>query len=64
MYERCYCGSVSQTKEPFSATYCYCSCGWYRQLFETLLERPVEVELLGSVIQGDENCRFKIMMGD
>jgi len=59
-YDRCYCGSVSKTKEPFSATYCHCSCGWYRQLFETLLERPVEVELLSSILQGDENCCFLI----
>jgi predicted hydrocarbon binding protein len=59
-YDRCYCGSVSKTREPFSATYCHCSCGWYRQLFETLLERPVEVELLGSILQGDERCRFLI----
>jgi hypothetical protein len=59
-YTRCYCGSVNQTKEPFSPTYCYCSCGWYRQLFETLLERPVAVELVSSIIQGDESCRFLI----
>ena len=59
-YERCYCGSVSQTSGLFSATYCHCSCGWYRQLFETLLGRPVKVELLGSIIQGDERCRFLI----
>jgi len=61
-YTRCYCGSVNQTKEPVSATYCHCSCGWFRQLFETILERPVEVELLGSIIQGDEACRFRIMI--
>jgi hypothetical protein len=57
-YDRCYCGSVSKTREPLSVTYCYCSCGWYRQLFETLLDEPVEVELLSSIVQGDENCRF------
>jgi predicted hydrocarbon binding protein len=59
-YTRCYCGSVNQAKEPFSATYCHCSCGWFRQLFETLLGRPVEVELVSSIIQGDESCRFLI----
>ena len=59
-YTRCYCGSVNHTKEPFSPTYCQCSCGWYRQLFETLLERPVAVELVSSIIQGDESCRFLI----
>lgn len=59
-YDRCYCGSVSQAREPFSATYCHCSCGWYRQLFETLLDRPVEVELLSSIIQGADRCQFLI----
>jgi hypothetical protein len=59
-YDRCYCGSVSQSKVPFSATYCGCSCGWYRRLFEGLLNQPVEVELLGSIIQGNENCQFLI----
>jgi predicted hydrocarbon binding protein len=59
-YDRCYCGSVSKTREPISATYCHCSCGWYRQLFESLLNKPVEVELLGSIIQGNECCQFVI----
>ena len=59
-YDRCYCGSVSQTSEAFSETYCHCSCGWYQQLFETLLGRPVTVDLLGSIIQGDEQCTFLI----
>jgi hypothetical protein len=59
-YDSCYCGAVKKTKVPFSATYCQCSCGWYRQLFETLLDRPVEVELVGSIIQGDECCQFLI----
>ncbi len=59
-YDRCYCGSVSRARPPFPATYCHCSCGWYRQLFETLLDRPVEVALLGSIIQGADRCRFVI----
>lgn len=63
-YDRCYCGSVSQTREPFSSTYCHCSCGWYRQLFETLLGKPVRVELLSSIIQGDDCCRFLIRINE
>lgn len=59
-YQRCYCGSVSKTKTEFSPTYCQCSCGWYRHLFETILKRPVRVELLSSIIQGDDCCRFDI----
>ena len=59
-YSRCHCGSVSKTKECFSPTYCHCSCGWFRRLFEALLQRPVDVELLGSIIQGEKACRFVI----
>jgi hypothetical protein len=59
-YERCYCGSVNQAAEPVPSTYCHCSCGWYEMLFETVLGRPVEVELLSSIAQGAEICRFAI----
>ena len=59
-YHRCYCGSVSSTKIKFLPTYCRCSCGWFRLLFETILEKPVKVELLSSIIQGDSQCRFMI----
>lgn len=59
-YDRCYCGSVSKTRAPLSKTYCACSCGWYARLFEALFGHPVEVELFGSIIQGDEECRFRI----
>jgi predicted hydrocarbon binding protein len=62
-YDRCYCGSVSHTKEAFSDTYCHCSGGWYRELFETLLDITVKVELLGSIIQGDKRCTFRIIPG-
>jgi predicted hydrocarbon binding protein len=59
-YGRCYCGSVSKVKGRLSSIYCSCSCGWYQELFETALERPVEVELLDSIVQGAEACRFAI----
>jgi predicted hydrocarbon binding protein len=59
-YDRCYCGSVSKAREIFSDTYCHCSCGWYQKLFVTLLDQPVEVDLLGSILQGDERCEFRI----
>jgi predicted ArsR family transcriptional regulator len=59
-YERCYCGSVSKTRQPISKNYCQCSCGWYRKLFETLLNHPVKVELLDSIIHGANTCQFII----
>lgn len=59
-YDRCYCGSVNKSKQPFSPTYCACSCGWYQKLFEELLNKKVEVELLSSIIQGNDSCQFLI----
>ena len=59
-YERCYCGSVSKTRQPISLIYCQCSCGWYKKLFLTLLDKPVKVELLDSIIHGADNCKFII----
>jgi hypothetical protein len=59
-YDRCYCGSVSAGKERMSLTYCYCSTGWYKRLFEEVLSRPVQVEILQSIINGADTCRFLI----
>jgi hypothetical protein len=60
-YDRCYCGQVKQTKQPFpNLTYCHCSTGWYRQLFESALEKPVRVEILQSIISGSNSCEFII----
>lgn len=60
-YDQCYCGIVNQTKIPFKdTTYCQCSTGWYKQLFETALGCPVEVKILQSIISGAETCEFEI----
>jgi predicted ArsR family transcriptional regulator len=61
-YERCYCGSVNKTRHPISTVYCQCSCGWYRTLFETLLDKPVRVELIDSIINGADACSFVIYL--
>lgn len=60
-YDTCYCGLVKHITEPFpSKTYCQCSVGWYKQLFETALEEPVEVQLIQSIITGANSCEFMI----
>ncbi len=60
-YDKCYCGQVKHTKTPFpKLTYCYCSVGWYKQLFETALGRPVNVEITQSIISGAKTCEFVI----
>jgi hypothetical protein len=60
-YGKCYCGQVKHSKGPFEdLTYCHCSAGWYGQLFETALGRPVKVEVRKSIICGAEACEFEI----
>jgi hypothetical protein len=64
LYDHCYCGSVNKSTEPFSPTYCYCSCGWYRQLFETLLERPSRLNCLAPLSRGRKLPLFDPYPGD
>jgi hypothetical protein len=58
---QCYCQiGVKETEEPISKTYCNCSLGWMKSLFKTLLGKPVEVEILDSIVSGGNACRFVI----
>lgn len=60
-YNKCYCSLVKQTKKHFpTTTYCQCGVGHIKQLFESTLKKPVEVELAQSVITGAESCKFLI----
>jgi len=43
-----------------SPTFCYCSRGWVKSIFELILEKPVEVELEKAIGRGDEVCQFII----
>lgn len=41
-------------------TWCYCTAGYNKNLFEYVFEQSVEVELLKSIKCGDEYCLLKI----
>ncbi len=58
--EECGCDAVKHTSAPVSKTFCQCSCGWYKELFESCLGVPVTVELAESIISGDRRCRLCI----
>jgi predicted hydrocarbon binding protein len=63
VYPKCYCPIVSKIPPgKLSATYCNCSRGWAKALFEGALKRPVEVNMEESIKQGDKQCRFKIIL--
>ncbi|MHA2033048.1 MAG: hypothetical protein ACW99A_03305 [Candidatus Kariarchaeaceae archaeon] len=43
---------------------CQISCGYYKDYWEGVLQTPVEVELSGSILQGDDSCKFNIQLPD
>jgi predicted hydrocarbon binding protein len=59
----CHCPRVRDAlrfSTSLSPTYCYCGAGFYKGIWEEILQQPVEVELLESVLQGDEVCKFSV----
>lgn len=63
IYPKCYCSQVNKlSKGKLSGTYCNCSRGWAKALFEGALERPVEVVMEQSIANGDRQCKFRIVL--
>jgi len=60
-FNQCLCQiGVRETEAFISKIYCSCSLGWMKSLFKTVLDKPVNVELLESIVSGGNNCRFVI----
>jgi hypothetical protein len=56
----CHCSLVKGSKEEISSTFCCCSGGWVKQLWEGIFEQPVEVELYESLLKGDKQCTHAV----
>jgi hypothetical protein len=59
----CHCPRVRdalKTSEALSATYCYCGAGYYKGIWEEILQRPVDVTVVESVLQGGDVCSIRI----
>jgi hypothetical protein len=61
---RCYCslGRGLPDGETTSITYCLCSKGFVQKYWESVLERPVDIELLESCLAGAKECKFVIVL--
>ena len=57
---KCGCPLVKNKAINRNATWCYCSRGWVKAIFEAALKKPVEVELEKSIGRGDSVCRFVV----
>ena len=59
----CHCPRIRKaigSNTIISPTYCYCGAGFYKGIWEYILQQPVKVELLESILQGDEVCKVAI----
>jgi hypothetical protein len=61
---RCFCGLLSglPANEKVSRTYCNCSRGFVQKFWESVLEKPVEVDLIQSAVSGASECKFSIRL--
>jgi hypothetical protein len=57
----CLC-PMAEAQKPgeFSPTFCLCSLGYVKEMHERILGRPVEVELVDSVLKGGKRCQFRM----
>jgi predicted hydrocarbon binding protein len=61
----CHCPRIRdilKTSDTISQTYCYCGAGFYKGIWEEILQSPVEVEVLETVLSGDEVCKIAIYL--
>ncbi|MCP4547463.1 MAG: GyrI-like domain-containing protein [bacterium] len=59
----CHCPMIKEairTGLRISDTYCHCGGGFYGRLWEGILGQPVEVEVIESILKGDDRCTFGI----
>jgi len=62
---RCHCPFVRDAirkSEKISPTFCGCGAGWFVRFWEGVIRKPVHVEVVKSVLQGDDCCRFAIRL--
>ena len=61
-YGKCYCELVRTGPPKLPDTYCHCSKGWLKEMFETVTGNPVNVTLIDSIKRGGEACRFTVKL--
>jgi len=63
-FHYCHCPRIREalksSQKPVDKNYCYCGAGFYRDIWEFILQRPVKVKLLESIMDDDEFCKIEI----
>lgn len=61
-YPRCFCALVAEGPDRLPEIYCNCSAGWVLEVFETVVGKPLKVELVQSVKRGAPTCQFLVYL--
>ncbi|MFX0013271.1 MAG: hypothetical protein ACFFB2_02610 [Promethearchaeota archaeon] len=65
-YYYCHCPwareGLLEEEQPIDPIFCNCSGGYYKNFWEAVLDQPVEVKLIESVLQGDSVCKFELLL--
>jgi hypothetical protein len=59
----CHCPRLKDSiknDESIPYKYCYCGGGYYRDIWQFITGKDVTIEILKSILLGDEVCQFKI----
>jgi effector-binding domain-containing protein len=56
----CFCPLIRDCLDETPKIFCNCSAGWPKQIWEGILERPLKVDIVHSLTQGDDTCEFAI----
>ncbi len=59
----CHCPRIRESileNITIDSQYCYCGAGYYKDIWEFILNREVDVEIIKSVLKGDEVCQIAI----
>jgi hypothetical protein len=59
----CFCPTLRaamRVAETISPTFCNCGAGWFLQKWEGILGKPVKVELIRSVLKGEDLCEVAV----
>jgi hypothetical protein len=63
-YYACHCPwareALKNKAVKLSETFCYCSAGFHKKAFEVIFEQQLKVDVLESILQGNDRCRFAI----
>ncbi len=63
----CHCPRVREmvgSNPGLPEEYCFCGAGFYRGIWEEILGEPVQVEVLQSVMGGDQVCQIAVHLPD